>query len=332
MHSKYHSRCKRCSARIKVGQPIYWSKETGALCLRCGDPSGHTGVPSYGTPAPSVPVDSGQNEWRIDWPDLKKFVQGVWATEKTPDGFYHQRYVFESHIIRVDESFTGYSRGQCERWTREGFVAEGLKLDEFNPPLRDKRKLRFAEEGDEFHLDLALAGHDNYMSEWTQRESIPGVRIDLQVKFSGDVNARIVNDFNVWTNQMIYALDSIGVDSEINYVYWGKSGPDFKRPHTTIIRLKKENEAVDFTSISPMLSPAAFRTFAFAAIAMQGKDQGFGVTTGISTASESPGWTVTASEDKTRITVTTERNARGEFPAESMTAQLREAIHAIHQS
>ena len=73
----------------------------------------------------------------------------------------------------------------------------------------------------------------------TKRQVIAGVKVQLEPWFSATVPARVVNEFNAWTNKLIYALDAAGVDAEINYVFRGNSAG---HPHYTEIRLKKESE------------------------------------------------------------------------------------------
>lgn len=319
MVSKYRSRCKQCSVRISPGDSIYWSKETKALCLSCGANE------VKASPSSAISSDA---EWRIDWSDLKKFVKDVWKTNRVPAGYENVAHPVRTALISPQSGFQGYTRGQLERWVSEGFVTESLKgIAEFTPPIRSKRRLQFVEEGDEFHLDLAQSGMDEYMSQWTKRETIPGIRVDFQVKFGGGTDEKVVNAFNAWTNRMIYSFESAGIDAEINYVYRGLSGRSMNRPHYTVVRLKQENEAVDFLGISPMLSPAAFRGFAFAALAMQGKEQGFGVGSGISKkeVDQHNDWKVSLSEDGSRILVQT-FYAAGHFPEEEMTIMLRDTL------
>jgi len=83
----------------------------------------------------------------------------------------------ESHSQdRRSSGFYGYTTGQLKRWVTEGYSTDVIQgLQEFIPPVREKRRLQFLEEGDELHLDIAWSGSDNYFSEWTKREVIPGL-------------------------------------------------------------------------------------------------------------------------------------------------------------
>jgi len=229
-------------------------------------------------------------------------------------------------LLKPTTSWTGHSRGQAERWLREGYQSDALKgIHDFNPPLREKRRLQFVEEGDEFHLDLAHNGDENYMSEWTKKQVIPGVRVELRPWFSASVNAEVVNRFNSWTNQAIYALESAGVDAEISYIFQGMSAG---KRHYTDIRLKKENEISDFVGISPMLSPAAFRMLGHTALYLHADAQGYqGSRGGSSKHGGGNSWNVSLDEEGS-IIVETPAHARS-FPQEEMTAKLRLCLKSI---
>lgn len=339
--SKYRSRCKGCGGRISVGDRIYWEKGRGSYCNSCGaaKQSGYnrnsqteSSVRSESKPnvTQTLANPAGMKDFLVDWPDLKAFVLETLRAEVLPADYENQSYVLKGYCMRIDETFSGYSKGQLERWLTEGYTSPGLDFSEFNPPIREKRRLIFCEEGDEFHLDLAHNGEDNYMSEWTKQEVLPGIRINLQPKFQGDCPASVVNEYQAWTNAIIASLEAAGIDPEVNYIYQGKVQPS-QTKHNTIIRLKKLNETTDFVSISPMVSPAAFRTLAFMALAMQGKEQGFKVGAGISGKIRDYDWDVSLSEDKGTITITNPYNVRS-FPRDLMNQKFRDALAEIMKS
>jgi hypothetical protein len=335
MHSKYRSRCKRCQGRISVGAPIYWSKETGAVCLSCGDNSPADARSTMATNSAKRIEATGRESYSVDWVDVKEFAKEMFATGEVPASITidRNRRTIRSEIMNPDEYFHGYTKGQVQRWIDEGYRSEGIRsLREFTPPVRDKRRLQFVEEGDEFHLDLAHNGDDNYMSQWTKRQTIPGLRVDFITWFRGSVNARVVNDFNRWAGNVIYSLESSGVDCEVNYCGSRDVSHHWTNPPAkafTRIRVKKEGEVTDFVSISPMLSPAAYRTFGWIACLMHGESIGSGVSSGISGGTIGVnGWDIQYDEDAQTITITTHPDAT-EFPEEEMTAKLRELLSHI---
>jgi hypothetical protein len=335
MNSKYNSRCKRCHGRITVGSPIYWSKATGAVCPSCAG-SEPASQASEGLPA-QVPAEAskhaGETRFSIDWADLKEFCQSVWKQNNPPSNFIAaNKSKLTELLINVRESWTGYSRGQAERWTTEGYPVESLKgMHEFMPPIREKRRLQFVEDGDEFHLDLAQSGYDNYMSSWTKREVIPGVRVTVFCSLYAGVSAKVTNDFNRWVCQMIYSLETVGVDAEVNFSVDGTDGPARGIPFVTTVRVKKEGEATDFLSFSPMLSPAGFRLFSFAAITLHAQANGHAIPSGIGKPATRNKWTVEVNKEDATLEIKTPWNA-SEFPAEQMTRDLQDAIKSLRSN
>lgn len=337
MRSRYNSRCRRCGSGIRRGDSIYWSKPTGALCVSCGSKK-QPGETKSSAEAPKINLKSestkkvhGLAEWMIDWSDLKQFTSDVFKSNKVPSDFQQtNQRTLDYYLVNLPQSFCGYSRGQVERWLKAGYQSDAIQgIAEFIPPIRDKRKLQFTDEGDEFHLDMAYGGMDNYMSEWTKREVIPGIRLDFVLWFVSSTPAKVVNDFNRWMSQVIYAIEASGVDPEINLAHPGYFSPGGSGFYN-VIRVKKEGETTDFLSISPMLSPAAYRTFSFTAIVLQGQATGHAVDIGISSRVDSINndWKVEYDPEKRRISVFSHPTPR-EFPAERLTAELREVLKEI---
>ena len=335
MRSRYSAKCRRCATSFASGTLIYWSKASGALCLACGEKE---------TPKADSPATAGENtfdvrsitnipkdsEWSIDWSELKEFTKAAYAAEKLPKGFNSENTRrLEEHLMNPSVGFQGYTRSQVNSWLMDGYHTDAIQgLADFIPPIREKRKLKFTDEGDEFNYDLAASGDENYMSQWSKRETIPGIRIDVVFSMAGSVDPAVVNAFNRWVCRVIYSIEAGGIDAEINYVNDSNWNAAPSGPKYTVIRVKKENEQTDFTSLSPMLSPACYRSFLFAAIVMHGESLGRRVNSGIARPQNRMRWEVKFDEEKRRIAFVTPRNPYA-FDEDSMTLQLREALKLL---
>ena len=278
----------------------------------------------------------------IDWADFKSNLKQVIVESKPANFAPINRRAFEEWSKSAG-SFSGVSLGQMQRWLTDGYKTESIHgLSEFTPPIREKRKLRFNEEGDEFHVDLAYSGVDNYMSEWTKRETIPGVAIEAGIMFSGGTDSKVVAEYETWICKIAYSLESAGIDCQItlDFPSWNlgyKVDSSDRRIRAgsgnlyhNIVRVKKENEASDFLSWSAMLSPAALRNFGFALGTLHCESRGEKVSGSFGRGvPERSNWK--CRYDANRRTIVIENNymhARS-FPFEDMTRQFRDCLREM---
>jgi hypothetical protein len=324
IRNRYSARCKKCSRNLPKGSKVFWSKDLGTFCLPCGD--NVNAEPSMN------PVNSGiakGSEFAIDWAELKRFCLDFIAGKKPSFNDPSVASSITEYLVNPSESFQGYSGGQVKRWMEEGFRTEAIHgLGDFIPPIREKRKFRFHEDADEFHFDLAYAGEEIFMSEFTKREIIPGIRLDVVYSMSGGTDAKVVNDFNRWICKVAYSIEAAGIDAAINYVNDSDFIGHLPKEKYTVIRVKKENEQTDYLSISPMLSPASYRTFLFVAICLHHNEKNYRVSPGLARPKRRPDWSIEYDEIGRKISVFTPSNPRN-FNAEDMTSKLREILKRL---
>jgi len=268
--------------------------------------------------------------FRMDWHELREFLRSAIKGE-TP-GVKNS-----THRTRIlgwldGSSWQGYTRNQILEWLDKGFKTNVFSgLEDLVPPIRDKRKLIFSEEGDEYHHDMMLSGDDNYMSSWTHRDSIPGVSLNAGIMFSSAVDAKVINPYISWICRMAYSLEMAGIDTEITLDF-PSFDMDDKKPGVTchnLIRVKSENELTDYHDWSPMLSPAAFRCFGFIMGALHcERDNGkldYGWGRGMPNRRE---WKVSYDPDRRTIEIVNPYST-SKFDEESMTRQFRAALEEM---
>ena len=330
MPAKYRGYCPACRKSIRKGERIWFVKGKPAIHASCKE-SPPEGISDIAIPSGSSPVrtEGTVNEFSVDWAELRNRISNFIETGKGAPKPAKNKRVWEDNLTGSREEWQGFSGRQLNGWLKQGFQTDSLKgLEEFNPPIREKRRLIFTEDGDEFHLDLALSGEEKYLSEWTKRESIPGVSLDIEIGSNAGVSAATVNAFNVWACKIAFSLETAGIDCEINVGYScnGLFVED-SRQSRTLIRVKKENEATDFSAWSAMLSPAAFRGIMFAATAVHAEARNitceYGLGRGINRQ-----WRCFYDEADSKLKVQADFDGR-EFPEESMNAQFRNALAAI---
>lgn len=162
-------------------------------------------------------------------------------------------------------SFYGPTANQLIEWLHSGYRQPGLVLDPPIDPIRKRRRIRFADEG-ELQLDLAWSGHDYPFLVWDERDIMPGMKVLIRENFRSDVPVNISIEYNRWILRALIALEESGIDLEVSIFIHNQHclvGDSGETRH--YIRVKKVGEQTDFLSWSPMLSPGGFRHLVFLA-------------------------------------------------------------------
>lgn len=330
MLSKFGGRCRSCRNSISVGQTIYWEKGL-TLCEDCGSSGGGT-EPINAPTIPAAPKFDASGKYSTDWAEfraiLKDALNGNLSRFRDPEA--RREFQELARHTRSDD-FYGYSAEEFGRWVRNGYSPEALKgLAEFIPPVRDKRRLQFNEEDGELLLDVAWSGGDNYFSEWTKRQTIPGLSIIIRQGVRAGTPAAVLNQFNIWVARTIYSLEASGVDCAVTLLNRNRgcfrTGPK-ETEHRLV--LKKENEKTDFLSISTALSPAQHRTVMFALRALHCNDAGykFHFNQGRS-VNERNEWKIEYDAAKGELLINCPHMPH-EFPETRMTSELREILKTV---
>jgi len=351
MSSRYNGRCKSCRTSFRAGDEIYWSKATGALCLKCGESrkgtkqEGKAPEPNgNGSPVPvkekietrnvNLPsaVERGRDSYMtVDWSDLREIVrEAAFNGDVSSCSIKENQKMILRHCHNEISSWHGYSLGQLQRWLTEGYSDGTIHgLGEFTPPLREKRRYVYAEDGEEILIDRALSGDDNYFAAWTPKENIPGVACEIEIMFASSVSAEIVNAWNRFICRSMLTLEMAGIDAQITLKFTsGDAANDGKTLHS-VVRVKKENEAVDFQSFSAMLSPAALRTFGFTSLVLHAEQRGKAVAYGIGHGHTGTEWAIKWNPERRVLEFNCPYIPYGKFPEDEMQRQLRDALHSM---
>jgi hypothetical protein len=337
--SRYPFKCRKCGKQYSAGADCFWAKGQKPVCPDCysGNSSADSvkSAPSKVKPTPKRKFDS-EEYFTIDWADFKEILKRALIDDKAPEFQVSGNRSRFMEWVRRSGSFTGVSLGQMQRWITEGFRTDSIKgLSEFTPPIRDKRKLIFGEEGDEFHFDISAGGDENYMSHFTRKEQIPGVSISAGIMFAGMVDAETVAAYNTWICKVAYSLESAGIDLEItlDFPSWNlrESGTRISAGQGTLwhnlVRVKKENEASDFLSWSAMMSPAALRNFGFALGTLHCDSKGVQVSHSFGRGvPERHSWNCRYNHERRTIEIVNAYMDSGKFPEERMTKEFRECL------
>jgi hypothetical protein len=333
--SRFPGRCVLCGGKFFAGDRIFYGgkKQTFHPACAPNQSKSNPEIPTAGDPPSFSNFEAGKlagdrKRFVIDWSDLQAALRDAYAGKSICKSSENSRRVLVD-CVKDDSTWKGFSEAQARDWLENGYEIEGLQIEDFAPPIREKRRFIYAEEGDEIDLSAAWSGEDNYMGEWTKRDVIPGIAMEFRIGFNGSVSAWVVNAYIRWIAQAVFAIESAGIDAEISIDYHARTTYASGRNtmQSRIIRVKKENETVDLTAWSAMLSPAAFRTFAFTAAVLAGDAVGERVTGGIG-QSKGENWDCRYDAESGRIVAECDAKAHS-FPEEAMTAKLKKAIENL---
>lgn len=250
--------------------------------------------------------------------DGKTFPANVPANRSHMQGF--------AKMWKQQESWIG-----CSIADMRDYVANGFKVSELSDlhpdliPARNRRRLKFDEDG-ELQLDLVFSGFDYPFLEWEKREKKPGLRVNIGFDFNADVSAAMIKDYAVWLARALQTLENEGFDCEVNLsMRIGDAWPGAGRKEI-LIRVKRENEASDFSQWSAMFSPGGFRMLGFVAIVMAGDLEKATVNETLGEAITASDWRIGFDTETQTLSVENPDGRRGEFPSQRMTDDLKLAL------
>lgn len=225
-------------------------------------------------------------------------------------------------------SFYGPASREVADWLHNGYRQEGLRLDPPVQPIRKRRRLMYGDEG-ELQLDLAWSGHDYPFLNWTKRETMPGMRVDVLFNFQAGTNVQVIIDYCRFVLRALIALENAGIDLEIwissdSYnIFTGSNSGDTLYNH---IQVKKEGEQNDYLGWSAVLSPGGFRHLMFLDYVIASDFHKRRVSSGLGRGSNSgQPWHIEYDLD-TRSLIFKCPWYPSSFPQEEMEMQLREVI------
>jgi hypothetical protein len=326
---RYSGKCRKCGKMISAGNRAYWH-------------GGRRGISHY--PQCDIETEDRKPEkpkkseraFIIDWGRVRETYLALIEGRKTPSDVCKRRNnqsVLQSNLDRWTSTdgprWTGASSNDMKTWIRSGFHVPGI--ENASPeliPTRQRRKLKFSEDG-ELQLDLALSGFDYPFLEWEKRERKPGMKIEVGMCFASSTDAPVVVAYERWVAQLISTLEEFGYDLEVNIVspvdnsWIGNPGRE-----KTIIRVKRENEASDFSEWSALFSPGGYRHLVFLATIMGADENGQDITTGLGTCFTTA-WEVSLDGD-TRVMEIGNPMTPRDFPEASMSEKFISLVQAKH--
>lgn len=314
---RYATKCKICRKEIPAGLQAYWyGNRAGAAHVECQKPATKSAGDQH--PLTVLKFSDLRRDYieSVESRDASKVLKMFGNRERWET-------IISSNARRSD--WQGCTNAQMIDWLKNGYAVPGLEgVDSTLLPGAPKRKIRFAEEGDEMLIDLAWSGVDEHFMTWDKRQVKPSFRVVINCCFSAYVGAEVVNAYQQWCARMLQTIDSFGFDMQVDL-----AAPNSAPFHDVAIRVKESGEASDFSNWSPMFSPGGFRHLTFLAFIQACDTHGKIVQPGLGHVAQSNAWSVSYDESEQVLTVTNNNDGR-EFPEFQMTQSFIAIMQGVN--
>lgn len=266
----------------------------------------------------------------INYAELKQLYIDATSGKRVAKRVKNQEII--SRLVdgwKNDSSFYGVKTTEVVKWLRDGYRQEGLTLNPPVEPIRKRRRIMYAEEG-ELQLDLAWSGHDYPFLQWTKRETMPGMRCNIYANFQAGTKVDIIQQYYRFCLRALIALENSGIDLEVWIssdsidIFGNGDRSDKLFQH---VEVKKEGEQTDYLGWSAMVSPGGYRHLFFLEHVIgcdrNGRDSTHGLGRGMNMYNQ--GWECQYDIDERQLTFRCPWHPK-EFPDQEMEFQLRDVI------
>jgi hypothetical protein len=322
---RFQGVCKRCNQTIPAGSRAVWlGKGSGIQHQTCTPQKVEVETPKA-TPR-------GVDRMTFDYATLRsKFAdflsEPTSVLTRNPQAIENLKYNWG----KEGGSWAGCSTVEMTDFLNRGYHVQGLEGISSLVPGKPRRKIRYADEGDELLIDLAWSGSDEPFMEWEKRVSKPGLSVEIHTVFSHNVPAATIVQYQRWIARALQTLDESGVDMEVNLVVavQGTSSSDPYLNTETLVRVRKPGEASDFSSWSAMFSPGGFRMLGILAVGMHVDALGKTIRSGFGQTNDYGAWTV-AYDAERNVIVIGNSDTNFTFPEFEMTEKLQSVLAILN--
>lgn len=234
-------------------------------------------------------------------------------------------------FVRFDE-FTGANQAEAKKWLRQGYMRKAATgVAHGDVYAKPRRRMRWSDDGD-IDVGQALAGSDFPFAKWDQRLRKPGLRIVAEIAFNALVPGSELVAYGDWLVSQVRRFETLGYDLDltascpVHDLFVADRG---KTPPSSIdiqINLKRENEASDSRSWSPIFSPMGFRGIGFVAFIMACRDLGYRPTYGLGRSGSASDWNVLFNQNTRTMRIEVPGSGGKAFDAEAMTEKFNDAL------
>lgn len=323
--ARYAGKCRICGDTIPSGSPAYW--------LGKGKGMQHVSCNAQQEPSRAKPETEGITSNVVDFAELRQMFLASVDSSTILTGVNARTLGNLSERWKGDDEsrWFGSTLQEMRDWLAGGFTVEGLEgLDTSLIQAAPKRRLRYAEEGDELIMEKALMGDDDPFLVHERKPGKPGLAVEIHLCFNCDVSAKLVAEYARFIARMLQTFEENRVNTEItviNTVTDLRPGEYSGAKYEARTIVKRAGEASDFASWSALFAPSGFRMLGFRGIVEIGNKHGFEVSSGLGSAIVARSFDIEYDDEQNLMRI---RNASyGPFPEYDMTEKLRAVIQKV---
>lgn len=237
--------------------------------------------------------------------------------------------------VRRWETETGFYGGTTEdmkRYIKNGYRT-GSVLGTFLPGVLRTRdgsaqrgRWQWMESGDEIDVGLALSGDAAPFRSFEPAPTAGGMNIRALYSFSANVDHNVIAAYGAWIARLLATCNGAGVSPALTIDQYGERLTSSHRSLVLIrLRVKQENEALDWHRYSCLFSPTGYRHLGFTALMYAGGSNLLPGTlaSGLGGCVSDHEWDLDW-EPVTRTLTISAPSYANEFPSDKLTEQLIE--------
>jgi hypothetical protein len=260
----------------------------------------------------------------VDWAEMVKKYTGVFTGGegmKSRKGKEWALTLKHNH----EGSFYGASAEQMIERIAKGYSFPKVELINMPVVSYDRPRPRFTDDPEgEFDNDMFISGETEYFLSKPKRRSVGGIRMKVQIGFTGMVNDRTINEYFTWVGQTIQAIQARGYDLELSVFNHNEKlyHPSGYKDSFQNIRISKFGERIIPHDWSALFSPGGHRHFMFMFYMWAGEQENMAYANDLG-ASMGKGWRLEWNKDQRALTVHVDSRSN-QFPAGKMTKELED--------
>jgi hypothetical protein len=235
-----------------------------------------------------------------------------------------------------NSGFYGGTTDDARTYIRDGYKTSAM-IGEFLPGVlrtRSGESLRgqwiWNDYGDEIDVGLALSGDAQPFRSFESAATLGGMNINALMAFNSGTDFNVIAQYGQWVARLLATCAGAGVSPGLCIDHYG-NGTTHKTDDSLVrIRVKQENDAIDWARYSALFSPIGYRHLCFASLLRASGDPnglpgGIGSDLGRACGPNhnSNDWDLGWDHATRTITLWGPTNPR-EFPADEMTRKLIE--------